>query len=83
MDRVFGMVATTGKRQGEQMTETIHDRLIIQRRFDKILGGEVWRDASTPLEPNDAEKKLEWQRVQHGADNVRLVRYVTTMEVVG
>lgn len=57
-------------------------QLVIQRRLDLLLGGEVWRDAYTPRDTEDAIRRLGWIQDKHGADNVRLVRYVTTMEVV-
>lgn len=62
--------------------EIVSDKYVIQRRLDLPLGGEVWRDARHVRDAEDAMLRLGWMRNEHGTDNVRLVRYVTTMEVV-
>jgi hypothetical protein len=60
-----------------------HDRLIIQQKRALWLTGETtWIDCDTPTDDKERQDKLRSLREVHGVANVRLVRYVTTMEVV-
>lgn len=62
---------------------TISDRLIIQRKEVLWLSGEMtWVDESTPLAEDEAQRHYDRLCTRYGAENVRIVRYVTTMEVI-
>lgn len=63
--------------------QTISDRLIIQRKEVWWLTGKLtWVDSSMPLAEDEAQRHCDRLCAQYGAENVRLVRYVTTMEVL-